>query len=443
LLAAVTAAGVFAASAHASPPVVGAAASPASGGVPLTATLTATGDPATYHWDFGDGASADGGVVRHTWTRAGRYVVNVVAVGPTGEAAAAQVVVSAYSVRLTAPGSARYGAAVTLRGRVVPAVAGRAAIRAGARIVSEPRIHPGGRFQVVTALRRPGPWTAAVAGARSRPVSIVVKPKLTVSVDGPPVAGAQLVVHAHLRPAAAGRLSLAVSRAGRLSAHRTFTGAARLPVATDRPEQVRVVLTAQPAVGYAPVSKTVSFTVRATELEAGARGAAVKYLQQRLLALHYALRGVSGSFGDDTSEAVIAFQKTVGLPRTGQVDEAVWRALARARVPSPRVFSGTHIEVDKERQLLFQVARGSVTRIIGVSTGATGNTPVGSWHVYRKVPGWDWVLWYPLYFLRGFAVHGYPYVPPFPASHGCVRIPMWLAPSLYATYGYGTLVVIY
>ena len=75
--------------------------------------------------------------------------------------------------------------------------------------------------------------------------------------------------------------------------------------------------------------------------------------------------------------------------------------------------------------------------------GATGNTPVGRWRVYRKVPGWDWVLWYPMYFLRGFAVHGYPSVPPYPASHGCVRVPMWLAPSLYSTYGYGSTVYVY
>jgi lipoprotein-anchoring transpeptidase ErfK/SrfK len=40
-------------------------------------------------------------------------------------------------------------------------------------------------------------------------------------------------------------------------------------------------------------------------------------------------------------------------------------------------------------------------------------------------------------------VHGYPDVPAFPASHGCVRIPMWLAPSVYSHFAYGTLVLIY
>ena len=76
--------------------------------------------------------------------------------------------------------------------------------------------------------------------------------------------------------------------------------------------------------------------------------------------------------------------------------------------------------------------------------GATGNTPLGSWHVYRKVAGWDWVLWYPMYFKGGFAIHGYPSVPRIPASHGCVRIPMWIAPTLYGDHtAQGTTVVVH
>jgi lipoprotein-anchoring transpeptidase ErfK/SrfK len=27
------------------------------------------------------------------------------------------------------------------------------------------------------------------------------------------------------------------------------------------------------------------------------------------------------------------------------------------------------------------------------------------------------------YFIRGYAIHGYPSVPNYPASHGCIRIP--------------------
>ena len=86
---------------------------------------------------------------------------------------------------------------------------------------------------------------------------------------------------------------------------------------------------------------------------------------------------------------------------------------------------------------------GKVTLIVATSTGATGNTPLGAWHVYRKVGGFDWVLYYPSYFLRGFAVHGYPDVPPYPASHGCARIPMWIAQTVYAQIAYGSTVYVY
>jgi lipoprotein-anchoring transpeptidase ErfK/SrfK len=116
--------------------------------------------------------------------------------------------------------------------------------------------------------------------------------------------------------------------------------------------------------------------------------------------------------------------------------------LLAAHTPRAR-YPGDHAEIDKTRQVLFLVRGGKVALIVATSTGATGNTPVGLWHVYRKVTGFDWVLYYPNYFLRGFAVHGYPDVPPYPASHGCARIPMWIATTIYAQIGYGSAIYVY
>ena len=93
--------------------------------------------------------------------------------------------------------------------------------------------------------------------------------------------------------------------------------------------------------------------------------------------------------------------------------------------------------------MLFVVRHGETQLVLPVSTGATGNTPLGTFHVYRKVAGYSWVLYYPSYFLRGFAVHGYPDVPPYPASHGCVRIPMWVAQRVYALIPDGSRIVIH
>jgi hypothetical protein len=54
----------------------------------FTATYEPDGVPAVqYHWDFGDGTSADGAEVRHTYTRAGTFSVQLEAEGADGIAA--------------------------------------------------------------------------------------------------------------------------------------------------------------------------------------------------------------------------------------------------------------------------------------------------------------------------------------------------------------------
>ena len=94
--------------------------------------------------------------------------------------------------------------------------------------------------------------------------------------------------------------------------------------------------------------------------------------------------------------------------------------------------------------MLFLVRDGQVSLIVPVSTGATGNTPVGLWHVYSRVPGYNAEqMYYSSFFVGAFAIHGYHSVPPYPASHGCVRIPMWLAHGLYSRWGLGTTVYVY
>jgi lipoprotein-anchoring transpeptidase ErfK/SrfK len=218
--------------------------------------------------------------------------------------------------------------------------------------------------------------------------------------------------------------------------------AGKITFAAARVGPLRVVVRLRPRRGFVAASRTLAARVVQPSLAEGAGGPGVLELERRLAELRFALPAVDARYDLDTVEAVYAFQQLHGLAPTGRVDGALWRLLARATVPRAR-FPGTHLEVDKGRQVLLDVRDGLVVRVVHISTGATGNTPLGTWHVYRKVPGFDWVLYYPLYFLRGFAVHGYPSVPPYPASHGCVRVPMWIARSLYDAHGYGTTVVVY
>jgi hypothetical protein len=235
--------------------------------------------------------------------------------------------------------------------------------------------------------------------------------------------GGEVRVVATLRPARAG----------------TVVGPRRVDTRVAHLARLRVRTRA--AAGYAPVSASLSVPVVQPSLRPGSRGASVRALEDRLAELHYAVRR-DGVFGVDDRDALLAFQKVEGLPRSGLADVALWRRLYTAHVPRAR-YGGDHVEVDKARQVLLVVRGGNVVLVVPTSTGATGNTPLGTWHVYRKVQGFDWVLYYPSYFLRGFAVHGYPDVPPYPASHGCARVPMWIATTVYAEMPPGSTVYVY
>ena len=47
------------------------------------------------------------------------------------------------------------------------------------------------------------------------------------------------------------------------------------------------------------------------------------------------------------------------------------------------------------------------------------------------------------YFIRGYAIHGYASVPTFPASHGCLRVPIPDAWSIYRWVRMGDVVRVY
>jgi putative peptidoglycan binding protein/L,D-transpeptidase-like protein len=269
-----------------------------------------------------------------------------------------------------------------------------------------------------------------------------VRPRLDISIPRWRMIGRRLVFGARLRPADAGSIRVRVWRGGRELAPRILGSGGTLRLPTRRAADYVLLVTVKPAGEFARLARTLHTAVHVPFLSEGSRGPSVRILERRLRELAFALRSIDGLYAHDTTEAILAFQKLRGLPRTGRVGPTLWARLQRAVRPRPR-YRGTHLEVNKGRQILFDVRESRVFRIVHVSTGATGNTPVGRWRIYRKVGGWDWVLWYPMYFLRGFAVHGYPSVPAYPASHGCVRVPMWIAPSLFANRPYGQTIYVY
>jgi hypothetical protein len=375
------------------------------GQAPLAVTLTAQCASAAYLWDFGDGTTATGQSVQHvfaagSWRPALTTDAGTDKLGP----------VTSIALKLAAPRRARYAQWIALRAWVTPRI---------------PVTLNGRRFQhglLRVRVLTPRPWTAHAGNVTARAGTVVI-PKLVVSTRGAPFVGGRVAVVATLHPASAGRV------------------VAPRVVDTRTAHVAHVTARSRPARGYASATRTLSVTVIEPTLGPGAHGPSVRALEERLASLHYAVQ-VDGVFGSDDTEALYAFQKVEGLPRTGIATPAVWRRLLVAQVPRAR-FGGDHAEVDKTRQVVFIVRGGRVTLVVATSTGATGNTPVGEWRVYRKVAGYDWVLYYPSYFLRGFAVHGYPDVPPYPASHGCSRIPMWIAQTVYGLMPDGSTVYVY
>jgi hypothetical protein len=356
---------------------------------------------------------------------------------PASPAAAADGVSLAASAGLVP-----FRAPVTLAGAVSPAVAGEpVTILAGRKPVWSGLTQVDGSFGTSIPVQRAGAYVAVAGAARSVPLSIGVKPLLRAGVRGRRLVGSTLTVSGRVLPHQSGRITVSTGGRG-YRARVDRRGRFRASVPAGGPGRVTLRVLLRPAKGYTRASRRLVLRFRAPPLSYGARGPAVTGLERRLRSLGYTLRGIDRYYADDTRDAVLAFQKVTGLARTGRVDARTWRAIGASGRPRPRL-GGTHIEVYKGRQVAFEVRDGRVVGITHVSTGATGNTPIGTWHVYRKVTGWDWVLWYPLYFLRGFALHGYPSVPVYPASHGCVRLPMWFAPGLHARWPYGATVRVF
>jgi N-acetylmuramoyl-L-alanine amidase len=433
----------FAPASHAAPPAVSVEASPVSGPAPLQVTLTAGGDLALYHWELGDGTTADGPSVQHAYA-AGKFTARVTATSPTGETAQATVTVTSIGLVLAAPRVGRYQQKLRFHGRLVPGLKGvRLGLYRGERRIATVRTGRNGRFFVRGRIGTPDQrYTVRYAGALSNTIALAVRPGLDTAFRGTGQLGHRLSFFARARPANAGVLTVRVWRGRRLVKTRIGKGRLRIALSTRSAGAYRVSVSLQPEAGYVPARRALERIVFLPTLSVGSAGPSVYELDRRLSELHYALGQVDGYFGRDDVDAVIAFQKLHGLPRTGAVDARFWVELQRAHVPRAR-FAGDHVEVSKSRQVLFLVREGRVALVVPVSTGATGNTPVGVWHVYRRVAGWDWVLWYPTYFTGAFAIHGYPEVPAYPASHGCVRVPMWVAPRLFEADDYGTTVYVY
>lgn len=190
-------------------------------------------------------------------------------------------------------------------------------------------------------------------------------------------------------------------------------------------------------------------------LRQGDKGRKVRVLQQRLKAASFHPGPVDGQFGYMTWQAMVAWEKTRRRERNRVVTHWEFNRLADAQPPNSKLKYG--FEIDISRQILKVVKDGAVVRTIAISSGneeyytssdgsrRRAHTPRGDFEIFRKEDGWHesylGSMYYPAYFYGGYAIHGSQSVPTYPASHGCVRVPMHFARYVHAfPYGTRTLV---
>lgn len=193
--------------------------------------------------------------------------------------------------------------------------------------------------------------------------------------------------------------------------------------------------------------------------------AQTKEAERQLARMGYWTGTIDGVFDSASQSALIAFQKYERRAMTGHLSEDELEAIrasanpnAMETRPKAREVGYAHIEVDLERQVLLVVNDDGGVRVLPVSTGndkpfvadgqtSVAYTPRGRFLVYDKGIGWETgplgSVYYANYISGGVAIHGFRTVPTEPASHGCIRIPMFAARAVSKLMPVGTIVLVY
>ena len=201
-------------------------------------------------------------------------------------------------------------------------------------------------------------------------------------------------------------------------------------------------------------------------LRQGSKGPEVEAMERKLGLLRYDVGLVDGRFDGQTWQGLMAFQKLHGLKRTGKFDADTQRELALASVPGGLIPNGglPRVEVDISRQILMYFDEFGLNRVVAVSSGSNkkyceiskksgeencgdARTPRGNYRIERRIKGKResdlGILYNPMYFTGGFAIHGSPSIPAYAASHGCVRITNRTADWMFEDVKNGTPVYVF
>jgi hypothetical protein len=180
--------------------------------------------------------------------------------------------------------------------------------------------------------------------------------------------------------------------------------------------------------------------------------------ERRLSEMGYWTGAIDGLFDPASRAALVAFQKWQGRQVTSQLTLDELDAIRNSASPKAREVGYGHVEVDLDRQVLLLVNDEGGVRVVPVSTGSgepfvdegqtsIAYTPRGRFLVYQKDVGWQsgslGSTYYANFISGSVAIHGSRSVPFQPASHGCIRVPVFAAREISRLLPVGTIVLVY
>lgn len=304
----------------------------------------------------------------------------------------------------------------------------------------------------------PATAAAQTAGTPERP-STTVRTSILGDSDGKVLEGRTWRVRVRTAAPVTGNVEIRLRRSGRTVLKRTVAlaptedgTASEAVVRTRAGAAGRVTAVSEIPTGQATVAaakaRNRSVTVIAARARPGSRGFAVRVLQRELKRKGYVI-GRPGRYDARTGRAVRALHSVTGRGRSSVADADDFALLGRgggtfkARFPG----HGRHVEADISRQVIafFGKDGRTVERIYPTSSGAPATPTIkGSFRIYRKDTGTNALgMIDAVYFIRGYAIHGFKSVPTYPASHGCLRVAPAEARPVYDWVRIGTRVDTY
>jgi hypothetical protein len=272
----------------------------------------------------------------------------------------------------------------------------------------------------------------------------VTVPRRVVHVTGvvrPYVAGQAVDVKAFL-----GRRLIKSARLRVQASHSKSFGRFVISIAAPRAGTVSIVVSHAATSAMGAFGARRSYTSLDEHVGFGSRGPFVQLIQQRLAALHiYVIR--SGVYDQHTGLAVDAYHRLLRRGHSQSLDgrtiSFLLDGLGQFKVRFPK--QGRHAEGNLSDQLLALIVGSKVQAIYPISSGKPSTpTVLGNFRVYERVPSYlPDGMYYSDFFFGGFAIHGFNPAPDFPASHGCMRMPISDAISAFDWLAIGDGVDVY